>query len=311
MAAILLDIKEGDEVIMPNAFVLRGARVVFVDSRGDHPGMDESQVEALITSKTKAIVVVHYAGVACDMDGIMALADRHGLYVVEDAAQAIDSFYKGRPLGGIGHLATFSFHETKNIHSGEGGMLVVNDPRFAHRAEIIWEKGTNRAAFSRREVDHYNWLDLGSSFLPSEIIAAFLYAQLKNLDVVQQRRKEIWTAYLRVLTTGTASAGQGYLNKILTALSGLRAKLPYVPAYSSNNAHLFYLVFGTGEERAEFIKRLQQAGIMAIPHYQPLHLSPFYKDKHDGRALPQAVKYAECLVRLPLYFELGVGEDIN
>lgn len=154
-------------------------------------------------------------------------------------------------------------------------------------------------------------MDLGSSFLPSEIIAAFLYAQLKNLDVVQQRRKEIWTAYLRVLTTGTASAGQGYLNKILTALSGLRAKLPYVPAYSSNNAHLFYLVFGTGEERAEFIKRLQQAGIMAIPHYQPLHLSPFYKDKHDGRALPQAVKYAECLVRLPLYFELGVGEDIN
>ena len=319
MAAILLDIKDGDEVIMPsftfvstaNAFVLRGAHVRFVDSRNDHPGMDEAQVEAMVTPKTKAIVVVHYAGVACDMDHIMALADRHGFRVVEDAAQSIDSFYNGKALGSIGHLATFSFHETKNIHSGEGGMLVVNDPKLAERAEVLWEKGTNRAAFSRQEVDHYTWLDLGSSFLPSEITAAFLYAQLESLDVIQQRRMEIWLAYQAAFTSQMGSAKKGYLGNIVSALSGLKVRLPEVPVYSSNNAHLFYLVFEKAEIRTLFIQRLQQLGIMAISHYQPLHLSPFYKNKHDGRALPQAIKYSECLVRLPLFYDLPLEKSIS
>lgn len=317
MAAILLDIKEGDEVIVPsftfvstaNAFVLRGALVHFVDSRSDQPGMDESQVEALITPKTKAIVVVHYAGVACDMDRIMALAEQHSLYVVEDAAQGIDSFYKGKALGSIGHLATFSFHETKNIHSGEGGMLVVNELSFAKRAEIIWEKGTNRAAFARHEVDHYTWLDLGSSFLPSEITAAFLFAQLEKLDEIQQRRSEIWQAYQGALTGKEVVPRNGYFGKIILALLGLAATLPEIPPYASNNSHLYYLVFETPGEREIFIKRLEEVGIMAIPHYQPLHLSPFYKDKHDGRALSQAIKYSECLVRLPLYYELSIDDE--
>ena len=319
MAAILLDIKKGDEVIVPsftfvstaNAFVLRGALMRFVDSRSDHPGMDESQVEALITPKTKAIVVVHYAGVACDMDRIMALADQHGLYVVEDAAQGIDSFYKGKALGSIGHLATFSFHETKNIHSGEGGMLVVNERSFAERAEVIWEKGTNRAAFSRHEVDHYTWLDLGSSFLPSEITAAFLFAQLEKLDEIQQRRSEIWQTYQNALTGKKIVPKNGYFGKIILALLGLAATLPEIPPYASNNSHLYYLVFNIPAERETFIKRLEEVGIMAIAHYQPLHLSPFYKDKHDGRALPQAIKYSTCLVRLPLYYELSNGNSNN
>ena len=194
MAAILLDIKEGDEVIMPsytfvssaNAFVLRGAKIVFADSSAENPNLDATKIEALITPKTKAIVPVHYAGIACDMDMIMDIAHRHNLSVVEDAAQAIDSFYNGRPLGTIGHLAAFSFHETKNIISGEGGMLAINDERFLRRAEIIWEKGTNRAEFFRGEVNKYGWVDIGSSFLPAEIIAAFLYAQLESLETIQQ-----------------------------------------------------------------------------------------------------------------------------
>jgi dTDP-4-amino-4,6-dideoxygalactose transaminase len=198
-----LDIHPGDEVIMPsytfvstaNPFVLRGAKIVFTDSRTDHPGIQENSIEALITPKTRAIVVVHYAGVACDMDVVMEIAHKYGLWVVEDAAQAVDSYYKGKPLGGIGHLGAFSFHETKNIISGEGGMLVVNDERFVKRAEIIWEKGTNRSAFFRGEVDKYGWVDIGSSFLPSEIIAAFLYAQLENLESIQKRRLEIWKRY--------------------------------------------------------------------------------------------------------------------
>ena len=232
MAAILIDIRPGDEVIMPsytsvstaNAFVLRGANIIFIDSRKDYPGMDEDVIEKFITPRTKAIVCVHYAGVACDMDKIMALAEKHKLVVVEDAAQAIDSFYKGKPLGGIGHLAAFSFHETKNIISGEGGMLVINDARFNERAEIIREKGTNRSKFFRGEVDKYNWVDIGSSFLPSEIIAAFLYAQLENLTDIQRKRKLIWQAYhdeLKSLDT----IGQ-----------------PFIPAYAANNAHMYYLV---------------------------------------------------------------------
>jgi len=232
MSAILCDIQPGDEVIVPsytfvstaNAFVLRGAKIVFADSRLDHPGIDESKIERLITSRTKMIVPVHYAGVACNMDVIMEIAKRHHLFVVEDAAQAIDSYYKGRPLGGIGHIGCFSFHETKNIQCGEGGMIVINDERFCKRAEIIWEKGTNRAEFFRGEVNKYGWVDIGSSFLPSEITAAFLFAQIEHLDEIQTRRKQIWNTYYDELKT-------------LEKLNFL--KLPYTPEYASNNGHLF------------------------------------------------------------------------
>ncbi|HUB59378.1 MAG TPA: dTDP-4-amino-4,6-dideoxygalactose transaminase [Puia sp.] len=297
MCALLLNIGPGDEVIMPsftfvstaNAFVLRGARIVFADSRPLDPNMDPAAIESLITARTRAIVVVHYAGMACDMDPIMELAGKHGLYVVEDAAQAIDSCYKGRPLGGIGHLAAFSFHETKNIQCGEGGMLVVNDLGFAARAEIIAEKGTNRSAFFRGEVAKYNWVDVGSSFMPSELNAAFLYAQLENLQLIQMKRKHLWDRYNRAFA-GHAAAGQ--------------LRLPYVPPYATNNAHMFYLVCATLEERTALIDHLRQKEILSVFHYLSLHKSPFYADKHDGRELPFSDRFSDLLVRLPLYFEL-------
>ena len=296
MAALLLNIQAGDEVIMPaytfvstaNAFVLRGAKIVFADSRPHHPGIDEHTIEALITPRTRAIVVVHYAGVACDMDVIMALAAKYKIYVVEDAAQAIDSYYRGKPLGGIGHLAAFSFHETKNIISGEGGMLVINDEQFIKRAEIIREKGTNRSAFFRGEVAKYNWVDIGSSFLPSEIIAAFLWAQLENIDRIQQRRKEIWQLY----------------HQCLSAISNPNFKLPFLPEYASNNAHLFYLVFDKPEHRTHVINHLRNRGILPVFHYISLHTSPFYKDKYNGKPLPQTDRYSDCLIRLPFFYEL-------
>lgn len=295
MAAILLNIKEGDEVIMPsftfvstaNAFVLRGAKIVFVDSRKDHPGIDESLIEGLITPKTKAIVVVHYAGVACDMDLVMDIATRFNLFVVEDAAQAIDSFYKGRPLGGIGHLAAFSFHETKNIQCGEGGMLVVNDPQFAKRAEIIWEKGTNRSAFFRGEVDKYGWVDIGSSFLPSEVTAAFLWAQLEGMDTIQTKRKLLWQRYFELLKNCEKQFG-----------------LPAIPEYASNNAHMFYLVFGNSIDRNKMIKTLKSHNIMAVFHYQSLSKSQFYISKNDALKLVQSDRFSECLLRLPLYVDM-------
>ena len=300
MAAILLDIKAGDEVIIPsytfvstaNAFVLRGAKIIFCDSRADHPGMDESHIEKLITSRTKAIVVVHYAGVACNMDIVMDIADRYQLFVVEDAAQAIDSYYKNKPLGSIGHLAAFSFHETKNIISGEGGMLVVNAPEFQERAEVIWEKGTNRSAFFRGEVDKYNWVDIGSSFLPSEIISAFLYAQLENLRDIQNKRKEHWNQYERELSAAN-------LDEI---------QLPHLPNYASNNAHMFYLVCENGQLRDELIKFLKNSGVYAVFHYLSLHKSPFYANKYDGIDLPEADKYSNNVVRLPLYYELKANQ---
>jgi dTDP-4-amino-4,6-dideoxygalactose transaminase len=302
MCAILLDIKEGDEVIMPsytfvstsNAFVLRGAKIIFADSYVDNPNMDASTIESLITEKTKAIIVVHYAGVACDMDVVMDIANRNGLYVVEDAAQAVDSFYKGKPLGGIGHLSAFSFHETKNIISGEGGMLVINDERFLDRAEIIWEKGTNRSAFFRGEVDKYGWVDVGSSFLPSEIIAAFLWAQIENLDDIQSRRIEIWKMYYAGLQT----------------LSNSNIKLPEIPIYATNNAHMFYLVLNSNDERQQLISQLKAEGYHAVFHYLSLHRSSFYQDKHDGRSLENCDKFSKCLVRLPFFYELE-NSDIN
>lgn len=301
MAAILCDIQPGDEVIVPSytfvstalAFVRQGARIVFADSMERNPNIDADKIEALITPKTKVIVPVHYAGVACDMDRIMDIADRHGLLVVEDAAQAIDSYYRGRALGSIGHLAAFSFHETKNIISGEGGCLVINDERFIRRAEIIWEKGTNRAEFFRGEVNKYGWVDTGSSFLPSEVVTAFLWAQLENLDEIQARRKELWNTYF------TALSGNG------------RYQLPDIPDYATNNAHMFYLVCKSLEERTELIKRLKDNGILAVFHYLSLHSSPYYLDKHDGRELAQCDRYADCLVRLPLFYDLTEEEIQN
>lgn len=300
MAALLIDLKEGDEVIMPsytfvstsNAFVLRGAKIVFADSEKDTPNIDADKIEELITSKTRAIVVVHYAGMACDMDKIMAIADKHNLFVIEDAAQAIDSFYNGKPLGSIGHLAAFSFHETKNIISGEGGMLVINDDRFIKRAEIIREKGTNRSAFFRGEIDKYGWVDIGSSFLPSDIIAAFLFAQLENLEDIQKRRTSIWNKYQQ----GLKELDEKGFVKI--------PKIPKIPSYATNNAHMFYLVCNNVEERSALISKLKENNIYAVFHYLSLHKSPFYQDKHDGRELPNCDKFADCLVRLPFYYEL-------
>jgi dTDP-4-amino-4,6-dideoxygalactose transaminase len=297
MAAILLNIQAGDEVIMPsytfvstaNGFVLRGAKIVFADSCSENPNIDPDEIEKLITDKTKAVVVVHYAGIACDMDRIMQLAKRHNLYVVEDAAQAIDSYYKGRPLGSIGHLAAFSFHETKNIMSGEGGMLVINDEQFIHRAEIIREKGTNRSAFFRGEIDKYGWVDIGSSFLPSDIIAAFLYAQLENIDNIQARRKQIWQKY--------------YEGLMPLKEKGL-VQLPCIPEYATNNAHMFYLVCKDLEERQGLINALKKNNVQAVFHYLSLHKSPYYKDKSNGREMPMSDHYTDCLVRLPMYYEL-------
>ena len=305
MAAILLDIQPGDEVIVPsytfvstaNAFVLRGARIVFADSQAGHPNLDAGQIESLITPRTKAIVPVHYAGMACDMDAIMALAHTHGLWVVEDAAQAIDSFFitkdgTQRPLGGIGHLAAFSFHETKNIISGEGGMLVINDPRFAKRAEIIWEKGTDRAAFWRGEVDKYGWVDLGSSFLPSEITAAFLWAQLERLEEIQAKRKQLWQLYFDALED---------IEK-----NGI-AQRPRVPAYTIHNAHCFYLVCRDLETRTAILENLKTHDIHAVSHYISLHSSLYYRDKHDGRPLPNSDRFTDCILRMPMFFELEPG----
>jgi dTDP-4-amino-4,6-dideoxygalactose transaminase len=303
MASILINIKEGDEVIMPaytfvstaNAFVLRGAKIVFADSMPNHPNIDVSKIESLITPKTKAIVPVHYAGFACDMDKIMALATKYNLFVIEDAAQAIDSFYKGRPLGSIGHLAAFSFHETKNIISGEGGMLVINDAQFIERAEIIREKGTDRSKFFRGEVDKYGWVDVGSSFLPSDIIAAILFAQLENLEQIQRRRNEIWNLYYQNLN-------------ILEKNSQLQ--LPEVPVSATNNAHMFYLVLKDIEQRSKLIDHLKANNIQTVFHYLGLHKSPFYSSKYTGPDLSNSDKYEDCLLRLPFYFELSEA-DVN
>lgn len=301
MAAILIDIQPGDEVILPsytfvstaNAFVLRGAKLIFADSEEGNPNLDASKIEALVTAKTKAIVPVHYAGIACDMDKIMAIAEKHKLFVIEDAAQAINSFYKGKPLGSIGHLAAFSFHETKNIISGEGGLLAINDEQFKHRAEIIWEKGTNRAEFFRGEVNKYGWVDIGSSFLPSEIISAFLFAQLENLDDIQARRKLLWDLYYTQLKP---LEDKGYL------------KLPFVPTFATNNAHMFYVVCKDLAERSKLIAFLKENGVLSVFHYLSLHLSDFYAEKHDGRNLPVSDYYTDRLVRLPMFYELKVEE---
>ena len=306
MAALLCNIQPGDEVLIPSytfvstalAFVRQGATIIFADSYADNPNIDADKIEALITPRTKVIVPVHYAGVACDMDKIMSIANKYKLLVVEDAAQAVDSYYsevrakgqEARALGSIGHLAAFSFHETKNIISGEGGMLAINDDRFVHRAEIIWEKGTNRAEFFRGEVNKYGWVDTGSSFLPSEVIAAFLWAQIENLEDIQLRRKTIWNQYYQGLKP--------------LADKGLFL-LPTLPLYAANNAHMFYLVCDSLDQRTRFIAHLKQHKILSVFHYLSLHSSPYYLDKYKGDALPNCDHFADCLVRLPLFYELS------
>lgn len=302
MSAILLDIKEDDEVIVPsytfvssaNAFIMRGANIVFADSRVDHPGMDESVLRKLITSKTKAIIVVHYAGVASDMDMIMKIADEYGLYVVEDAAQAVDATYKGRALGTIGHLGTLSFHETKNISSGEGGLLMVNDKSLIERAEIIREKGTDRKKFMRGEVDKYGWVDVGSSYLPSEMTAAFLYCQLQHIKDIQTKRMKIWNRYYEEL-------------KELEVLG--YAKMPVLPDYANHNAHIFYIVLPNQNIQDELRKYLKKMGISTVFHYTPLHLSSYHLENNAPVHLKNADKYGHCLLRLPLYPCLTLAEQ--
>lgn len=297
MAAILSNVKAGDEVILPSftfvstaiAFVRQGAKLVFADSCKEHPNINAECLEELITPRTRVMVPVHYAGVSCDMDKIMYLARKYNLLVVEDAAQAIDSFYRGKPLGGIGTFGCFSFHETKNIISGEGGMLTVNDSEFYKRAEIIWEKGTNRAEFFRGEINKYGWVDTGSSFLPPETSAAFLYAQLEKLNIIQSRRNTLWNLYMKNLKE---LEEYGFIH------------LPVIPEYSTNNAHIFFLVCSSLNVRTQLISFLKEKGVAAVFHYQSLHNSPYYKDKHDGRQLPNSDYFSDCLLRLPLFFEL-------
>ena len=303
MAAILLDIQPGDEVIAPaytfvssvNAFVLRGAKIVFCDSEEGTPNIDVAKIRELITEKTKAIVIVHYAGIAVDMDPLMRLAEEKKIYIVEDAAQSVDSFYKGKPLGSIGHLAAFSFHETKNVISGEGGMLVINDNRFSARAEIIREKGTNRSAFFRGEVDKYGWVDIGSSFLPSDIIAAFLFAQLENLEDIQKKRKHIWDYYYNGLSELAEKGSIAFQS---------------IPDYATNNAHMFYILCKSPEDRSSLIEHLKSNGINAVFHYLSLNQSPYFRRKNESGELTLSDFYTEHLLRLPLYYELS-DEDLD
>ncbi|MCQ2171312.1 MAG: dTDP-4-amino-4,6-dideoxygalactose transaminase [Bacteroidales bacterium] len=304
MCAMLCDLKPGDEVIVPSytfvstalAFLREGATVIFADSMDSNPNLDAEKLESLITPRTKVIAPVHYAGVACDMDAIMAIANKHNLLVVEDAAQAVDSYYKGKALGGVGHLGAFSFHETKNITAGgEGGLLVINDERFIRRSEILWEKGTNRAEFFRGAVNKYGWVDMGSSFLPSEINAAFLWAQLENLEEIQNKRKSLWERYNTNLQD---LASKGYV------------RLPEIPEYATNNGHMFYLVCRNLEERTGLIAFLKEKGVTAPFHYLSLHKSEFYEKNYGQfvKELPLCDMYADCLVRMPMFYELELEQ---
>ena len=305
MAAILAGIKPGDEVIMPsytfvstaNAFVLRGAVPVWCDIREDTLNLDERKLETLITERTKVIVPVHYAGVGCEMDAIMSIAHRHGLLVIEDAAQGVNAKYNGKYLGTIGHLGTYSFHETKNYISGEGGALVINDRRFVEKAEIIREKGTNRSQFFRGQVDKYSWVDMGSSYLPSELVAAFLYAQLEDADTINRKRLAIWSAYKAGLS---ALADQG------------RLQLPHIPRGCSHNAHMFYIILPTAERRVDLMSRLRQHDILSVFHYVPLHSSPMgRKLSPNTPRLPVTEDIADRLLRLPCYFELEADQQAH
>jgi dTDP-4-amino-4,6-dideoxygalactose transaminase len=297
LAALLIDIKPGDEVIIPsytfvssaNPFILRGAKVVFVDSSPNSPSMDVDLVEALITPLTKAILAVHYGGIPCDIQKLRTIADNHNLFLIVDAAQTLDSYYHDKPVGSFGHLSAFSFHETKNITCGEGGLLVINDDSFIERAEILREKGTNRSSFMRGEVNRYNWVDVGSSYIPSDILAAYLFAQLECLDDIQQRRLAIWEKY--------------YLS-LKTLQTNHKIKLPYLPKGVKHNAHTFYFTCNSLQIRQNFITFMNENGVQVQFHYLPLHNSPYYKDHHGNRELPMADHYYNCLVRLPLFYDM-------
>lgn len=303
VAALLCDIQPGDEVILPsftfvstaNAFCLRGARPVFVDIRPDTLNIDETLIDKAVTKHTKAIVPVHYAGVACEMDTIMAIARQHGLLVVEDAAQGVSSLYRDKYLGTIGDLGTYSFHETKNFISGEGGALVINDERFIERAEVIREKGTNRSKFFRGEVDKYSWVDLGSSYLPSDIVAAFLFAQLENIEIINERRQEIYNYYYNGLLS---LEKEGFL------------RLPYIPQGCQCNNHLFYLLLADERTRDELMEHLKGRDIYPVFHYLPLHLSGMGRSMGymDGD-LPVTESVSARLLRLPCYYELSREEQ--
>ncbi len=306
MCAMLLDIKSGDEVIVPSytfvssalAFVREGAKIIFADSKPTHPNLDVTELESLISEKTKAIVVVHYGGVACQMNEIMALAEKYGIYVVEDAAQAIDATYFERPLGTIGDLATFSFHETKNVQCGEGGMLAINNEKFVERAEVLWEKGTDRTKFFRGEIDKYGWVDTGSSFLPSELNAAFLYAQLEQIDDIQEQRVRLWNQYYEALEPLERAS---------------KFQLMEMPEFASQNAHMFYLICASQTERNALLTSFKDAGIRATFHYQCLHKSTYYLDTlqtgESERSLPHAEMFSSCLIRLPLYYTLTYNDQ--
>ena len=299
MASLLCEINPGDEVILPsytfvstaNAFALRGAKLVFADSMENIPNINPAEIEKLISPATKAVVTVHYGGIACMMDEIREITKKNNTYIIEDAAQAVDSFYKGKPLGSIGELGAFSFHETKNIICGEGGMIAVNRDELIKRAEIIREKGTNRAAFFRAEVEEYNWVDIGSSFLPSEILAAYLWGQLEHLAEIQEKRLLLWNTYYERLKPLN---DKGFIT------------LPVIPDYATNNAHIFYFLTRDLEERQKLAEYLKDNGVIAVFHYLSLHRSPYYSKKHGKRKLPNADKYSDTLLRLPLFFEMNL-----
>lgn len=301
MAALLLDIHPGDEVIMPsytfvstaNAFALRGAKIVFADSGNNHPNIDVGQVAALVSPKTKAVVAVHYAGMACDMDALAEIVKDSGIHIVEDAAHAIDSKYKGKYLGSIGSVGTMSFHETKNITCGEGGLISVNEPSLHGKAEVVREKGTNRKAFFRGETDRYNWIALGSSFLPSEFTAAILAAQLDELERIQHKRILLWNRYHENLKT-LADSG--------------RIGIPELPNGATINGHLYYILCKSLDERTELMKFLAANNIDAVFHYLSLHSSPYFSPQHDGRQLPNSDRFTYCLLRLPMYYDLEQGD---
>jgi dTDP-4-amino-4,6-dideoxygalactose transaminase len=304
LAALLCDLQPGDEVILPsytfvstaNAFVLRGARPVFVDIRPDTLNIDERLIERAITPRTRAIFPIHYAGVACEMDAIMDIADRHGLLVVEDAAQGVLAQYKGRWLGTIGHLGCYSFHETKNISCGEGGALVINDPAMEERAEILREKGTNRSQFIRGQADKYTWVDVGSSFLPSDMLAAYLVGQIENMEKITKRRGEIFDRYAAALAP---LVQRGVI------------RIASVPPECTTNYHMFYLLTADAEERAALIAHLRAAGILAVFHYVPLHTSPFAQSLSVPQTLlPETEELSARLLRLPMYFDL-TDEEVD
>jgi len=305
MSALLLDLKEGDEVIVPsftfvstiNAFVLRNAKPVFADIRSDTLNIDESKIEALITPRTRAIVVVHYAGVGCEMDAIMEIADRHNLPVVEDNAHGLFGKYKGKQLGTFGVRATQSFHETKNFTSGEGGALLINDKKYIEDAEILREKGTNRSRFFRGQVDKYTWVNVGSSYLPSDMLAGYLLAQLEAREQIQSRRRQIWETYYKELEAWAEE------NQV---------QMPFVPAHCEQTYHMFYILFPDLEARHAAIAHLKERGIQAVFHYLPLHLSPM-GEKYGGKEgdCPVTEKVSDQLLRLPFYTNMTEDEQMR